>query len=57
VLTIAAMALCVALPGIAMKSLPVGKSYAVWVGIGAIGAAILGLIVTGVVGPKLTTAA
>jgi quaternary ammonium compound-resistance protein SugE len=28
----------------AMKSLPVGTAYAVWVGIGAIGTAIFGII-------------
>ena len=33
--TVAAMALSLALLGIAMKSLPVGTAYAVWVGIGA----------------------
>jgi quaternary ammonium compound-resistance protein SugE len=27
-----------------MKSLPVGTSYAVWVGIGAVGTAILGIV-------------
>ncbi|NLB69470.1 MAG: hypothetical protein GX804_07285 [Lentisphaerae bacterium] len=27
-----------------MKSLPVGTAYAVWVGIGIVGAAILGII-------------
>ncbi|MAM69879.1 MAG: quaternary ammonium compound-resistance protein SugE [Gammaproteobacteria bacterium] len=30
--------------GIAMKSLPVGTAYAVWVGIGAVGTAVLGII-------------
>ena len=30
--------------GLAMKSLPVGIAYAVWTGIGAIGAAILGMV-------------
>ena len=30
--------------GIAMKTLPVGTAYAVWVGIGAIGTAILGIV-------------
>ena len=29
---------------IAMKSLPVGTAYAVWVGIGAVGTVILGII-------------
>ena len=30
--------------GLAMKTLPVGTAYAVWVGIGAAGTAILGII-------------
>ena len=47
VFTIAAMVLSVVLLGIAMKSLPVGTSYAVWVGVGAIGTAILGMILFG----------
>lgn len=29
---------------LAMKALPVGTAYAVWVGIGAVGAALLGII-------------
>ncbi|MEF9997116.1 MAG: multidrug efflux SMR transporter, partial [Burkholderiaceae bacterium] len=29
--------------GLAMRVLPVGTAYAVWVGIGAVGAAILGM--------------
>lgn len=29
--------------GLAMKALPVGTAYAVWVGIGAFGAAVLGM--------------
>lgn len=41
--TAVAMALSVGLLGIAMKSLPVGTAYAVWVGIGAVGTAILGI--------------
>ncbi len=31
--------------GIAMKSLPLGTAYAVWTGIGAVGAAILGMLI------------
>ena len=52
VLTLAARAGSVVLLGIAMKSLPVGTSYAVWVGVGAVGTAILGMILfqAGVVG-------
>ena len=41
--TLIAMALSVVLLGIAMKSLPVGTAYAIWVGIGAVGTAILGI--------------
>jgi quaternary ammonium compound-resistance protein SugE len=44
VFTLAAMTLSVVLLGIAMKSLPVGTSYAVWVGVGAVGTAILGMV-------------
>lgn len=43
-LTLAAMVASVVLLGIAMKSLPVGTAYAVWVGVGAVGTAILGII-------------
>ena len=45
--TLAAMVLSVVLLGIAMKSLPVGTAYAVWVGIGAVGTAILGMVLFG----------
>jgi len=41
VLTVAAMALSLALPGLALKTLPVGTAYAVWTGIGAVGTAAL----------------
>jgi quaternary ammonium compound-resistance protein SugE len=44
VLTLSAMGLSVLLLGIAMKTLPVGTSYAVWVGVGAVGTAILGMV-------------
>ena len=74
VFTLTAMVLSVVLLGLAMKSLPVGTAYAVWVGVGAVGTAILGmvlfgepatlarigslgLIVAGIVGLKLTSAA
>ncbi len=42
--TALAMILSVGLLGIAMKSLPVGTAYAVWVGIGAIGTAAMGIL-------------
>jgi len=47
VFTLAAMVLSVVLLGVAMKSLPVGTSYAVWVGVGAVGTAILGMVLFG----------
>jgi quaternary ammonium compound-resistance protein SugE len=43
VATIVAMVLSVWLLGVAMKSLPVGTAYAVWVGVGAVGTVILGI--------------
>jgi quaternary ammonium compound-resistance protein SugE len=33
--------------GIAMKSLPVGTAYSVWVGVGAVGTVILGIVLLG----------
>lgn len=45
--TVLAMVLSVWLLGVAMKTLPVGTAYAVWVGIGAVGTAILGIYLLG----------
>lgn len=45
--TVAAMAVSLGLLGVAMKSLPVGTAYAVWVGVGAVGTAILGIVLLG----------
>ena len=45
--TVAAMVISVSLLGYAMKSLPVGTAYAVWVGVGAVGTAILGIVLFG----------
>jgi quaternary ammonium compound-resistance protein SugE len=45
--TAASMVVSVALLGIAMKTLPVGTAYAIWVGIGAVGTAILGMVLLG----------
>ena len=42
-LTIAAMALSLALLGLALKTLPVGTAYRVWTGLGAAGTAALGI--------------
>lgn len=47
VATLAAMLVSIVLLGIAMKSLPVGTAYAVWVGVGAVGTAIFGIILFG----------
>ena len=46
-LTIAAMVASIWLLALALKSIPVGTGYAVWVGIGAVGAAIGGVILFG----------
>jgi quaternary ammonium compound-resistance protein SugE len=45
--TVLSMVISLGLLGIAMKSLPVGTAYAVWVGIGAVGTAILGIVLLG----------
>jgi quaternary ammonium compound-resistance protein SugE len=45
--TLAAMLISLGLLGLAMKTLPVGTSYAVWVGVGAVGTAILGIVLLG----------
>ncbi len=42
--TLVAMALSVAFLGLALRDLPVGTGYAVWVGIGAVGTALLGMV-------------
>jgi len=42
--TVAAMLASIWLLGIAMKSLPVGTAYSVWVGIGAIGTVIFSIV-------------
>lgn len=47
VLTVAAMVVSLWLLGIAVKTLPVGTAYAVWVGVGAVGTAILGIALLG----------
>lgn len=47
VLTAGAMIVSLVLLGIALKTLPVGTGYAVWTGIGAVGTAILGIVLFG----------
>jgi quaternary ammonium compound-resistance protein SugE len=46
--TVTAMIVSVLLLGLAVKSLPVGTAYAVWVGVGAVGTVILGIVLFGV---------
>jgi quaternary ammonium compound-resistance protein SugE len=45
--TLAAMVASVALLGWSLKVLPLGTAYAVWTGIGAVGTAILGILLFG----------
>jgi len=47
VITIVFMLLSFCLLSISMKTLPLGTSYTVWVGIGAVGAFILGITMFG----------
>lgn len=47
VLTIAGIALSMFLLAVAARTLPIGTAYPVWVGIGAAGAVILGIVVLG----------
>jgi quaternary ammonium compound-resistance protein SugE len=41
------MLISLGLLGIAMKALPVGTAYSVWVGVGAVGTVILGIVLLG----------
>ncbi len=47
VLTAIAMAVSLWLLALAMKTIPVGTAYAVWTGIGAVGVAVVGMLVLG----------
>ncbi|WP_338808217.1 quaternary ammonium compound efflux SMR transporter SugE [Serratia marcescens] len=47
IITIAAMVVSMLLLANAMKTLPAGTAYAVWTGIGAVGAAIMGMVLLG----------
>ncbi len=46
-LTVAAMAVSMYLLALAARDLPIGTAYAVWTGIGAMGTAILGMVLFG----------
>ena len=43
-LTILAMILSMGLLGLAVRDLPIGTAYAVWTGIGTVGAVVLGIV-------------
>ena len=45
--TVTAMVVSIGLLGVAMRELPVGTAYAIWVGIGAVGTVILGIVLMG----------
>ena len=45
--TVLAMVISLWLLGIAMKTLPVGTAYSVWVGVGAVGTVLLGIVLLG----------
>lgn len=45
--TAASMVISLALLGLAMKQLPLGTAYAVWVGVGAVGTVLLGIVMLG----------
>jgi quaternary ammonium compound-resistance protein SugE len=45
--TVTAMTVSVALLYVAMRNLPLGTSYAVWTGIGAVGTVLVGIVAFG----------
>jgi len=45
--TATSMCISVGLLGVAMKTLPTGTAYSVWVGVGAVGAVLLGIVLFG----------
>lgn len=47
VLTVLAVAASMYIYSVAVKTLPTGTAYGVWVGIGAFGAAVLGIVLFG----------
>ena len=47
VYTITAMSVSLLLLALAMRTIPVGTAYAIWTGIGAVGVAILGMVLFG----------
>jgi quaternary ammonium compound-resistance protein SugE len=55
ILTVVMLVASVGLLSLAARTLPIGTAYAVWVGIGALGAAILGVVLFGepLTGPRV----
>jgi quaternary ammonium compound-resistance protein SugE len=47
VITAAAMLASVVLLSLSMRTLPLGSAYAIWTGIGALGAFVLGIVLLG----------
>jgi len=47
VATVTAMVASMVLLGLAVRTLPVGTAYAVWTGIGTVGAVLLGIVLFG----------
>lgn len=45
--TVLSMIASLGLLGLALKSLPIGTAYAIWVGIGAVGTALVGIVLLG----------
>lgn len=45
--TLAAMTISLGLLGVALKTLPVGTAYAIWVGVGAAGTTLAGVLLFG----------
>ena len=45
--TIISMIISLGLLGVAMKGLPLGTAYSIWVGVGAVGTVILGIALLG----------
>lgn len=45
--TVLSMLISLGLLGVAMKTLPMGTAYAIWVGVGAVGTVILGMVLLG----------
>jgi quaternary ammonium compound-resistance protein SugE len=56
-ITLAAMIAIFALLSLSMRSLPLGTSYTIWTGIGAVGSFVIGVIVLGESASALRVAA